>query len=256
MFGLIEYYAATRDAKVKTFIKKLADGLIAMQDGDMNTFPYGLHRSWQTMWHMWGNGQTQALAAAGKRLNDKKLIRSAEREAKGWYTRLLVEGFRKELDVTHTSKTLLYEQIAYGVRPLTVGLLRLYEATKNSDYLKMAGLEGSWLFGNNVLHQVMYDTATGRCYDGIRDSVSLNKNSGAESTIEALNTLVELEHYPLARKYLGFQKTQQRKTSKYVYAVFQNSSHDELVLVIDTKEGRYHLLEGDEAKMFYLNQRW
>jgi len=84
-----------------------------------------------------------------------------------------------------------YEQIAYGVRPMAVGLLRLFEATGDRDYLLMAGLAASWLAGNNPAGQAMYDPATGRCYDGIRDSLTLNLNSGAESTIEALYTLLE-----------------------------------------------------------------
>ena len=35
----------------------------------------------------------------------------------------------------------------------------------------------------------MYDPATGRCYDGINSPVDINRNSGAESTIEALLAL-------------------------------------------------------------------
>jgi len=35
----------------------------------------------------------------------------------------------------------------------------------------------------------MYDPKTGRCYDGIVSKNNVNKNSGAESTIEALPSL-------------------------------------------------------------------
>ena len=66
LLGLTEYYRTTGDPRVKDFIEKLADGLMVMQDGDATTFPYGLHRSWETMWHMWGNGQTEALAWRGR----------------------------------------------------------------------------------------------------------------------------------------------------------------------------------------------
>lgn len=250
MLGLIEYYSATHDVRVKSFIKKFADGLMAMQDGDVKTYPFGLHRSWQTMWHMWGNGQTQALASAGKLLKDKRMIQSAEREAKGFYSRLLIEGFKKEMDVSDTSKALTYEQIAYAVRPMTAGLIRLYEATKKTEYLKMAGLTASWLFGNNVLHQTMYDTVSGRCFDGIRDSTSVNKNSGAESTIEALYTIVELEHYSLAKKYAGFKQVQHSRTSNYTYAVFHNDSQDEVILAININKGEVSVLEGKASKAF------
>jgi hypothetical protein len=250
LLGLIEYYAATHDPGVKNIITKEADGLMVMQDGDMKTFPFGLHRSWQTMWHMWGNAQTQALASAGKMLKNKKMIGSAEREAKGFYSRLLIDGFMKELDVIDTSKTLRYEQIAYGVRTLTVGLIRLYEATKKVEYLKMAGLASSWLFGNNVLHQRMYDPTTGIGFDGIHDSVTVNKNSGAESTIEALFTLIELERYPAARKYSGYTKIKRGETADYLYAVFENNAHNVLTLGIDLKKSRLFLLEGKDSARF------
>ena len=39
-------------------------------------------------------------------------------------------------------------------------------------------------------------------YDGINDKSTLNKNSGAESTIEALLTILEAEKNPLSGKII------------------------------------------------------
>jgi len=250
LLGLIEFYGSSRDQRVKSYIEKLSAGLTSMQEGDMRTFPYALHRSWQTLWHMWGNGQTQALAQAGKSLSNKKMIQSAKREADCFYSRLLIEGFMKEMDVADSSKKIEYEQIAYGVRPMAIGLIRLYEATDDPRYLKMAGLAASWLFGNNVLHQPMYDSSTGRCFDGIRDSATVNRNSGAESTIEALQTLVEVERYPLAKQYLGFRKTGMTRTRRFLYASFRNSRGDDLTLAIDVNKSKLLLLEQAESVEF------
>jgi hypothetical protein len=250
MFGLIEYYRSTRDVAVKNLIEQLAKGMMVMQEGNMRTFPYGLHRSWQTMWHMWGNGQTQALAWAGHLLKNKSMTASAEREAKSFYSRLLIQGFMKEMDVAAPEKKIEYEQIAYGVRPMVVGLLRLYEATGKSDYLKMAGLAGSWFFGNNALGQQMYDPATGRCFDGLRDSVSVNKNSGAESTIEALYALVELEQFPQAGKYLHYRKVKHGATARFVYGVFASPSHKEITLALDLNNQKLLVMEGEKSKEF------
>jgi len=50
-------------------IEKLAKGIMVMQDRTRGSSTYGLFRSWRTLWHAWGNGQTQALASAGKVLN-------------------------------------------------------------------------------------------------------------------------------------------------------------------------------------------
>ena len=120
---------------------------------------------------------------------------------------------------------------------MTLGLLRLYEATKKEIYLKMAGLAASWLFGNNVLHQMMYDSATGRCFDGISEPTRLNRNSGAESTIEALYTLLEIQQYPLAIKYLTYRKTSNHATQEILSATFQNDAGDTIVLTMNLKRG-------------------
>jgi len=248
--GLIEHYKSTRSPKVKNYIEKLSDGLMVLQDGDATKYPFGLHRSWESMWHMWGNGQSQVLASAGKLLKSKKMIESAEREAKGFYSRLLIQGFMKEMDVAAPEKKIEYEQIAYGLRPMVVGLIRLYEATGKSEYLKMAGLAGSWFFGNNTLHQQMYDPATGRCFDGLTDSISVNKNSGAESTIEALHSMIELERFPQAMKYLSYHKVKSGETSDYVYGVFENSSGNQLTLALDLKKSKLMVLEGEKSQEF------
>ncbi len=250
LLGLTEYYRATGDERVRVLIKKLSDGLMMMQDGSAATFPYGVHRSWETMWHMWGNGQTQALAYAGKICNDTAMIRSAEMEAQDFYSRLLVQGFIKELDIAKPETKFEYEQIAYAIRPMAVGLIRLYEATQNVLYLKMAGLTASWLFGNNVLQQSMFDAENGRCFDGISNSHTINKNSGAESTIEALHTLVELEQYPAAIKYVKYRKGTVDSTAKFLYAVFHDKTGEELTLALDTKRAVVLLLEGKESKEF------
>jgi hypothetical protein len=237
LLGLVDLYAAAPDANLKSVIERLADGIMMMQSGTPRESPFGLHRSWETQWHMWGNPQTQVLASAGKILKNDAFVASAEREATGFYGRLLIEGFMKEWNLASAELPLRYEQIAYAVRPMAVGLIRLYEATGKKDYLVMAGLAGSWLFGNNVLHTPIYDPASGRCYDGIRDSVTINLNSGAESTIEALYTLVEIEQYPYARDFLMYKKILSRNDGRELSALFRNDRGDELTITIDQENG-------------------
>ena len=248
LFGLSEYFRATGDPRIKSFIQKLAGGLMEMQDGNASTYPYGLHRSWETMWHMWGNGQTQALAIAGLLLNDSVMIQSGEREAHGFYSRLLIQGYLKELDVAHPDSNFSREQIAYGIRPIAVGLLRLYDATRNESYLKMAGLAASWLFGNNIVHQQMYNSHSGICFDGIMDSLTFNRNSGAESTIEALHTLVEIDRYPIAKKYLMYKKIVETLRENSITGTFRNGSGDELTLALDETTGTLTLRDGKYAR--------
>jgi hypothetical protein len=229
LLGLIDYYQVAPTPELRDMISKLAEGVRIMQAGDMATPPYGLHRSWGTLWHLWGNSQTQVLAVAGRVLQDSVMISSARLEADGFYSRLVVTGLKREMDLAKPDSAQEYDQIAYGIRPMTVGLLRLYDATGNKNYLRLAGLAASWFFGNNHAGAVMYDAATGRGYDGLRSSTEINKNSGAESTIEALMTLVELEAYPEAVKYLRFV----RSKSDTLSAEFLSPEGEHMTLTID-----------------------
>ncbi len=84
-----------------------------------------------------------------------------------------------------------------------MGLADLYGATREPKYAVMAGLAASWLTGNNAPAVPMYSAATGRGFDGINSPTQVNRNSGAESTIEALMTLQAINQYPDARAWLG-----------------------------------------------------
>ena len=251
MLGLAEFVSATQDTSAQLLIMKLADGLMTMQDGDEATYPYGLHRSWETMWHMWGNGQTEALAVTGRLLQDHRMLESAEREAQGFYSRLLINGFFKEMNVADSTSRVQFDQIAYGVRPMAVGLVRLYEATGKEEYLVMAGLAASWLLTNNVVGQPMYDAATGRCFDGIRDSTTVNRNSGAESTIEALGTLLEVEHYDLSRRYLHARKVRTISTRDARAALFVVPGGNEAVVAVELKTKSLVVLLGEQADNYF-----
>ena len=71
---------------------------------------------------------------------------------------------------------------------------------EKSIFAEQAGEIACWFFGNNSEGQVMYNPETGRCFDGITGTNDINKNSGAESTIEALLTLLAVEQYDAANK--------------------------------------------------------
>ena len=89
--------------------------------------------------------------------------------------------------------------------------LELYNQTGEKRFAEQAGKLAAWFTGENVTHQAIYDQETGRCYDGINSADKINLNSGAESTIEALFTLIEIERNSIARDYL---KSSFRKYSK------------------------------------------
>src|SRR5690606_36065028 len=137
-------------------------------------------------WHGWGNSQTQALAEAG-------IIDGAIRAAEHFYPRLIVDGWLHSMPLADPGGVREFEQIAYAVRCVAVGLARLSEATGDRRYAVLAGLAASWFTGNNVANETMYLPQTGRGYDGISGPSAVNKNAGAESTIEALFTVLEMD---------------------------------------------------------------
>jgi hypothetical protein len=194
LLGLVAFQQAYPDAEVARMIAQFSEGLEAARFGTLAQFPYWAHASWTGGSHPWGNSQAMALVRAGRPA-------SARAEADHAFARWLVDGPWHYLDYS-TGETHAYEQIAYDVRTVAVGLADLHAATNDPKYAVMAGLAAAWFTGHNAPGAVMYDPATGRGYDGINSPERVNRNSGAESTIEALMTFQEVNRSPAARAWL------------------------------------------------------
>ncbi|MBN2091023.1 hypothetical protein JW964_15525 [candidate division KSB1 bacterium] len=205
LLGIAEFLKADTSAILSTYATQLAEGILFMQQPNGSRYT-GAFLSWEDIWHAWGNSQTQALAEIGMILNRKEYIDAAQREADEYSTLLITNGYKNSWSASDAFPEKEFPQIAYDIRCLSVGLLRLFQATGDEKYAKLAGLAASWHLGNNVTKIALYDSTTGRCYDGINDSTAVNLNSGAESTIEALYTLVEISSCDLANKYLYFKR--------------------------------------------------
>ena len=138
-------------------LEKLAVGLTYLQRKDRKEYPFGAHISWKEASPMarLGDGSqvptalfrtdrayaVQALAEAGKLLNNKRMLESAQREALGMATHLLVHGklirsFAPEPE---------YSKQANDALPLIAGYLALYEATGNRLYSDLGALATHWL---------------------------------------------------------------------------------------------------------------
>jgi len=83
------------------------------------------------------------------------------------------------------------------MRPMIYACVEAYKITKDEKYINQADALACWFFGKNPAKVVMYnpkpDLRKGLVYDGINSADSWNKNSGAESTIEALLALLEIQ---------------------------------------------------------------
>ncbi len=233
LLGLAEYFKVEKDTELENMAALLAEGIIAMQVQSDRSYE-GAFLSWRNIWHAWGNMQTQALASLGKILSNQIFINAAKQEADHYYMYLLIHGMLREWHLTHPEKASEFPQIAYDIRCMAVGLIRLYEATNNEDYAKMAGLAASWLMGNNAANCQMYDPCTGRGFDGIIDRSAINLNSGAESTIESLYTIIEISNNPIARQYLNYKTVETGYDKDSVdqtmipYRIFANESGEKI----------------------------
>ena len=255
LLGLNEFLKIEQDQELEKYASQLVEGIIEMQVEDGNVYP-GAFLSWQDIWHAWGNAQTQALTSLGKTLNQSQFIQAAKKEADKFYSNMLIHGMLREWKLGNENKAEEFPQISYGIRCMTLGLLRLSEATGNEDYAKLAGLAASWLMGNNAAKTQMYDPKSGRCFDGIIDSTKVNFNSGAESTIEALYTLTEISSHPIAKKYLFYHTMAKGSISnkspgrKIAYREFQNDAGNKILLVRDFDQQKFEILEDDRLAEF------
>lgn len=242
VLGLCEFYRATAQPEAREYIEKFAEAFLALQAGDAHHPPYGAFLSEAGIWHDWANGQTQALVVAGKLLNRPEWINAAGREVRWFYSRHLIGGRFREWNLA-TGIRSEFPQIAYGLRPMVVGSLRLAEATSKQEYETLAGLLASWFLGNNAAGKLMYDANTGRCYDGLEDSVTINLNAGAESTIEALYSLLEVEQSLRARQVMDARLVRRETTANNPYAVFETNEGTTLTLMLDTEKGDPVIIE-------------
>lgn len=200
ILGLLKNYERTGDSDLELLIDSLAKGIMLMQKGDADNYPYGAFMSWQNLWHAWGNNQAYALMLAGQKFNDQEYIDSALKEIDNFYPYLLENGLAEAFWIQKGGDNSFFEikrnnypQITYGLRPMIWATSEAYFYSKDKKYLNLAKELELWLHGDNDAQGLMYDPATGICFDGIKSKEEISKNSGAESTIESLMLLLEMK---------------------------------------------------------------
>lgn len=195
-------------ADVLGLMESLGAGIVAMQSGGAGKFPFGAILSFENTWHAYASDQAYALLRVGKALNKPDWQATARREIDTFYPYLIQQGFLESFEIEQNSteikplKTSRFSQIAYGIRPMVWAALEAFDQTKDAKYADLAVQVAGWFLGKNPANAVLYDRATGRAYDGIGINAVVNKNAGAESTIETLWAFQRLEQYPDVLKKL------------------------------------------------------
>ncbi|WP_412070389.1 hypothetical protein [Rubrivirga sp. IMCC43871] len=257
LLGLVALHDVAPTTARGRRVRLFAEGLAGLCFGDLATAPYGGHASWSGGWHGWGNSQTQALAEAGRLGHaGPDALASARAEAETLYAYLLVEGWLHHLDA-ETGEAVRFEQIAYDVRPAAVGLVRLFEATGDERFAVMAGLAAAWFHGLNTASATMADPATGRGYDGVLGPDRTNPNAGAESTIEAQFTLLEVAAHPEAAAWAWATADPPESRLWQGRTVRSRQFHGPslAVVVLDPDASASHVLVGPDAQAFLAASR-
>ena len=179
--------------------RHFAKGILMMQVKDEDSPANGAFLSWENLWHAYGNIQAYTLLRHGEDLNDSVMTIAALYEIDHFYESFLQQKglnhfwVKKDRDEVEVYDKQQFSQIAYGRRPMIWAACEAYRKTDDEKYQDLAAELGNWFFGDNPANATMYDLETGRGYDGITSNSAINRNAGAESTIECLLALFYLE---------------------------------------------------------------
>jgi len=196
VLGLTAYVAATRDNAAKSALKKLARGIAEMGAGDTREWPYGAIMPWAqspSMWHAWSSQMPAALAEASIVLKDKRLLEPALADSGSFTPTLITAGGP---DNAWYPTPIEKVQIAYGADSRLQSLLAVADVSGREGFDELAAIMGAWYFGNNKSGAPVYNPATGVTFDGVQADGTVNKNSGAESTIHGLLSMLALDAHP------------------------------------------------------------
>ncbi|MEA3449467.1 MAG: glycosyltransferase family 4 protein [Patescibacteria group bacterium] len=180
-------------------IKLLSDRLIAYYQKQLKT------NNSQEKWHWFENCFTysnfklpEALFLAYKTTKNKKYKKVAETtmnflinitfEKENYFSPIGQDGW-----YFRNGKRAYFDQQPEDASSAVEGLSSAYAITKKKDYKNKAKLALQWFLGKNHLKQMVYDEATGGCFDGL-GKYSLNFNQGAESSVSYFLARLAIEN--------------------------------------------------------------
>jgi hypothetical protein len=208
VLGLSAYAkAAPEDGAAVAALRELTEGIAAMSSGSVQQWPFGAILPWnqsRTLWHAWGGMAAAAVANASPQLNRPDLLTAAVKDSAQFTPQLLASGGPDNAWSPVPGEA----QIAYGVDSRVEGLVATAKAANAPGLLDVAAVAAGWYFGANRSGKPAYNPATGTAIDGIETDGRVNPNSGAESTIHTLLSMLALDANPeLKTKALGISST-------------------------------------------------
>lgn len=169
-------------------LKKLANRLVKM-------YQHEKHKDWHWFesYLTYGNSVLpEALLCAWITTQDEMYKQVANESFKFLLSKIFIKGGIKVISNKGwlQKETVKSTESIGGEQPIDVAytiltLSTFYKVFKDEKYSQMMINAFSWFLGKNHLHQIIYNPATGGCYDGLEEK-NVNLNQGAESTVSYL----------------------------------------------------------------------
>ncbi|MCK2034865.1 hypothetical protein KZC51_01840 [Microbacterium sp. SSW1-49] len=180
--------AEAGDSRSRGALQTYGEGVAAMSTDPSKGWPFGAVLPWTGslgFWHAWGAAAPEALARAGSLLRRRDWTAAAVADAGRFTPQVLASGGPHNAWAPLPAEA----QIAYGAHGRVAGAV----AAGGEGHRALAGLAAGWFFGANTAGVPVYDPATGVTFDGVETDGRVNRNSGAESTIHGLLTMLLLD---------------------------------------------------------------
>lgn len=184
--------AEVGDGRSRDALSTYGEAVAAMATDPRGGWPFGAVLPWTGslgFWHAWGAAAPEALGRAGALLRRRDWSRASVADAGTFTPQVLASGGPHNAWAPLPAEA----QIAYGAHGRVAGALSAAAAGGGEGLRLIAGLAAGWFFGANTAGQPVYDPATGVTFDGVETDGRINRNSGAESTIHGLLTMLLLD---------------------------------------------------------------
>jgi len=202
--GLHAYNSVRHSSRTTALIDQLAKRLLDTYNATTTT-----HWNWFEPILTYGNAVLPEALLLAYLETDRQAYRVA---AQATFEFLLERLFRGDMLRVISNRTWMEPGIphdVFGEQPIdvayTISALAVFHDTfGDPEHARKMHLAFEWFLGRNHLAQVMYNSSSGGCYDGLEEH-SVNLNQGAESTVCYLiaRSIMERSKRKMQRSALG-----------------------------------------------------
>lgn len=146
--------------------------------------------NWFEEYLTYGNAKIPEALFEARKQDKTGAVEKIARESMDFLTRtLFIDGklvpIGQEKWFMKSKERSMYDQQPIEAAGMSTAYLKAFESTNEPEYRQKARDSFDWFLGKNSQNQVVYDEATGGCFDGLTRN-GVNANEGAESTVSYL----------------------------------------------------------------------